>query len=58
MLVPSSSVNMERLKDGIVDFCRQFVVINKFHVYVVKLDTRVNMYVKKWRLLLVLNLTK
>ena len=41
MVVPSSLVNMERLKDENV-----------------KLDTRVNIYVRKWRLLLVLNLNK
>ena len=40
MVVPSSSLNMERLKDGNVG-----------------LDTHVNIYVR-WRLLLVLNLTK
>ena len=30
MLLPSSSVNMERLKDGNVELCRLFTVINKF----------------------------
>ena len=41
MVVPSSLVNMERLKDGNVE-----------------MDTRNNMCFRKWRLLLVLNLTK
>ena len=41
MAVPSSSVNMERLKVGNVE-----------------IDTGVSIYVRKWRLLLVLNLTK
>ena len=41
IVVPSSSVNMQRLKDGDVE-----------------LDTRVNIYVRKWNLLLVLNVTK
>ena len=29
----------------------------KFSIFSVKLDTRVNIYVRKWHLLLVLNLT-
>ena len=30
MVIPSSSVTMERLKDGNVELCELFVVINKF----------------------------
>ena len=30
IIVPPSSVNMERLKDGNVELCRLFAVINKF----------------------------
>ena len=30
MAEPFSSVNMDRLKDGNVEYCRLFVVINKF----------------------------
>ena len=41
MAVPSSSVNIKRLKVGNVE-----------------IDTGVSIYVRKWRLLLVLNLTK
>ena len=40
MAVPSSSGNIERLKEGNVEG-----------------DTRVNIYDRKWHLLLVLNLT-
>ena len=58
MVVPSSSVTTERLRDENGELCRSFVVINKFQLLVVKLDTRVNIYVRKWRLLLVLNQTK
>ena len=29
-VAPSSSVNMERLKDGSLELCRLFVVTNKF----------------------------
>ena len=42
---------MKRLEDGNVELCRLFVAINNS-------DTRVNIYVRKWCLLLVLNLTK
>ena len=42
---------MERLKDESVELCMLFVVINK-------LDTCVNIYVRKRCLLLVLNVTK
>ena len=48
MVVSSSSINMERLKDQNVELCRFIVVIN----------TCVSIYVRKRRLLSVLNLTK
>ena len=44
MVVPSSSVNMERSKDG--------------NVELMKLDAHVNIYVRNCLLLLVFNLTK
>ena len=44
MVVPSSSVNMERLKDG--------------NVYVGCLFFQISFYARKWRSLLTLNLTK
>ena len=41
MVVPSFSVNIEKLKDGNDE-----------------METRVNIHIRKWHLLLVLNLTK
>ena len=65
MVVPYSSVNMKRLKDGNIEVCKLFFVIKNVlffgkpkQMQVVKLNTTVNIYIRKWGSLLVINLTK
>ena len=59
MVVPSSSVDVVRLKDKNVELEleRSTRTIIKL-MWVIKLGTRVNIHVRKKRLLLVLNRTK
>ena len=52
MVAPPSLVNLEILRDGNFELCVLFVVINKFQINVVRVGTRVNIYVRKLRLLL------
>ena len=52
MVAPPSFVNLEILRDGNFELCVLFVVINKFQINVVRVGTRVNIYVRKLRLLL------